>query len=135
LSGNPVPWLILIAIVAAVLIAKGYLKLPSLARSLAQPASGLRIAEDLGKTALDAARGNLAAVAQDAATTLVDVGKLTAQELGVLMAQKAQAEAHAELATQLAHDAASTIKATFQAPFSPAAATASSPAAPTPGGA
>lgn len=117
MSGNPLPWLILFALVVGVLAFKGYIRLPSTKPRPASfpPASVVQAP---------------ASVPMPAAPGLEDH---PAWILGLAFAKAAKREAEHGLASTIANQHLDDMIARFQSPFSPPAPPAAGPS-PAPAG-
>jgi hypothetical protein len=110
MTGNPLPWIVLSAIVAVTLVLKGYVKFPS-SRTAAPSTGPATTVQSLDPFATHGP------VDIDA---LVKVGSYA---LGVAFAKAVRAEAEMSLACTVARDAETEIRSRFTAPFkSPAPA-------------
>lgn len=103
MSGNPLPWIVLAAIVAATLVMKGYVKFPS------------------GRPAFPSAASTVQSVASSPTVDVDALAKLGSFSLGLAFAKAVRAEAESTLAHTIARQAGESIHATFTAPFSPPA--------------
>jgi hypothetical protein len=107
MTGNPLPWAVLAAVVFVTLAFKGYVKLPPLARpagpALPPPAAAAQTPST--RSAVDP-------------DELAKLGSLT---LGLAFAKAKRREAEEHIAYEIARTAGEAIHATFTGPFSPPA--------------
>lgn len=108
MTGNPYPWIVLVAIVVVVLFSKGYFKLPSLS---GQPAGRSQAATPIQ-------------------SFLPWSTPTSSQELGILFAKAMRQEVENDILSENAKNAAEAMKASFSAPF--AAPAPAGPDLPTP---
>ena len=100
MSGNPLPWIVLAAIVVVSLHVKGYLKFPATKPDFQEPSAPGRVPTVASATDIDA---------------LVRLGS---HALGLAFAKAKRIEAEEGLAHRIALEAGASIEATFTAPFS-----------------
>jgi hypothetical protein len=115
MTGNPLPWIVLSAIVAVTLVLKGYVKFPS-SRTASQPA--------VPPTNNPVSNVTYQSASPSEAFLLE---KLDSHTLGVYFALASRREAEANLAHSIARKAGDDIGAMFTAPFSPPAPAGQTP--------
>lgn len=117
MTGNPLPWIVIAAVVVMTLYAKGHLRLPALKAKPSRENANFTSAPDIfgPKVDIDA------------------LAKLGSYVLGVALAKSVRAEAETSLAHQMGQDATRAMSERVTAPFSePAPAGQSNSQAPAP---
>lgn len=113
MTGNPLPWIVLAAVVAATLFLKGYVKLPTGRPASPQTGASIQAPQSAPGVDVDA------------------LAKLGSYVLGLAFAKAVRLEAESVLTNKVARDATDAMTAMFTAPFSaPASAGPAQPAGP-----